>query len=230
MEKKMIEKVAKASEKRPYIVIALCGLITLFMVYGATQITMSSELEKFLPEEYASVRVTNELENVAGWSTNEIILIEGDNVTKASTIRAIAEFEDTLRRNQEFQTYIKYVRSFPDYIENLRSLSDAELEKSVQSLLFRYEEMSDFVSENQNSALINVQVNSQLSESDLKRGTKALHLHTQSFDENHPTNPRGQKHGHAFNEAGHGSDDEPGQSHFDSGRDCGNNCDSILGL
>lgn len=188
----MLKGFAEASEKRPHLTIALVGLVTIFMVYGATQVTMTSEMEGFLPQDYTSVKVTNELENEVGATINEMILVEGENLTTADAFRTLVELDLKLDNNPSFQDYIIQVQSYPDYllnaIENYDNLTDVELEAWIHQLLSQPEivsRTSSLLSENRDAALVSISINSQLPVDTLYDQTEALHQYTQSFDENH---------------------------------------------
>ncbi|KXB04856.1 hypothetical protein AKJ48_01250 [candidate division MSBL1 archaeon SCGC-AAA261O19] len=188
----MLKGFAEASEKRPRLTIALVGLVTIFMIYGATQVSMTSEMEEFLPQDYTSVKVTNEIENEVGATVNEMILIEGDNLTTANAFQSIIELQVGLENNPKLQNYIARVQAYPDYllnkIENYENLTNAELEARIQQLLAQSEissQTSFLLSDNRDATLVTILVNSQLPTDQLHDQTKDLHDYTQSFDENH---------------------------------------------
>lgn len=196
----MLNKIAEASESRPYEVIAIIALITLGMVYGATQITMTSETEEFLPEDYTSVRVTNMVENGVEGTTTEIILLEGEDLTTGEAFRSIADLQSKLSSN--FGDYVTRAHAYPDYLipglgalvenrmgtENWRLLSNDQLEMATTQLLSQPQikkQLNSLMTEDGSAALVTILVNSQLSEQELRSQTKSVEKFVQKFDENH---------------------------------------------
>lgn len=196
----MLNKIAEISEKRPYVVIALIGLISLGMIYGASQITMTSEMEEFLPQDYTSVKVTNILENEIGGTTSEIILIEGDNLGSAKNLEMIVNLQAKLHSN--FDNYVLRAQSYTNYItpilrdisenrigtDNWRTLPEPQLEMTIKNLLSQPQirkQTGSYLTENRNAALVTVLVNSKLSDTELREHTKALEDYVESLGENH---------------------------------------------
>lgn len=201
----MLSGIVEVSERRPYAAIAVVAIITVGMVYGAAQVSMTTDLEKFLPEDYTSVQVTNMVENQMGGTTREIILVEGDNLSSADSFRSIVELKSSLLSNPDFSDYIKgsQVRSYTDYIvpildnrvkkiprvENWESLENQKLEMMIDRILAENQlrqQTANFLSENENAALLTILVNMQLSRDELQEQTEDLHNYIQSVDENYP--------------------------------------------
>lgn len=188
------DRVVKSSEEHPYAVLVIVGLITVAMVYGVTQISMSSEMEEYLPEEYTSVKVSDEIENKIGGTRSETILIEDDNLISASNLKAIIELKFRLAENKVFENYIKKIQTFTDYIipivENRfgdwTKIPPQTFEKTVSQLLARpeiKEQTSSFLSENRTAVLIVMRINSGLNTDRLYDLMEKLDKSVQGFDE-----------------------------------------------
>ncbi|MBS3814938.1 MAG: RND family transporter [Hadesarchaea archaeon] len=188
----MLNKITESSRENPKLVIIIVSLITVFMVFGASQVSMSSELEKFLPQDYTSVKVTHKLENNIGGTTRERILVEGKNLTSGQSFRTLVDLKLGLENNPHLQNYIIQVQCYPNYllseIDNYENLSNTELESLIQEFLSQPEiknQTDSLLSDNENATLFEIIINTQLSRSELNEKTELLHEYTQSFDENH---------------------------------------------
>lgn len=192
------DRIVRSSEEHPYVVLLIVGFITVGMIYGVTQISMSSEMEEYLPEEYASVKISNEIENEVGGTRSETILIEGDNLISASNLKAIIKLKSGLAENKTLENYYsENIQTFTDYIippiENKfgdwRNIPPQVLEKSVRQLLNNNpkirERTSSFLSENRTAALIMIRVNSELNKERLYDLTEKLDKIVQRFDKEH---------------------------------------------
>ncbi len=191
----MMETLARASEKRPKVVVLVVALVTIAMIYGASNLTMSTETEAFLPEDYTSVRVTNILENRGEDSINEILLVEGGDLTSADSFRLLFELQQSLLQDPSFENYISRIQSYPSYlvpnieeqVDNWRSLSDSQLEAVIDQLIQRSEikqQINAFLSENRDATLIVLSLNGQLPLSELYEGTEELRDFSEQFNKN----------------------------------------------
>lgn len=195
----MIKNVAEASERRPILVVAIVIVITAGMVYGATKITMTSETEDFLPQDYTSVRVTNLIENKVGGTTNEIVLIEGDNLASSESFRAMTRLQGKI--HSEFPEYAIRVRSYTDYLkpilenkakkqigtENWRKLPNQALGENIKNLLSQpqiNQQTSSYLTDNRSIAIITVIVKSDLPNEVLRQSTGKLEEYVHNIGEN----------------------------------------------
>lgn len=185
----MINGVAEAAEERPWTVLVVVGLITVLMTYGVTQISMSSDMEDFLPQNYTSVRVTEEVENETGGTINELVLVKGEDLTSAGSFRTIVNFQRGLE--ERFDRFIQQIQSYPGYllphIENYPKISDSELESRIDFLLSYSggrSGLGEIISSDRKATLIIMLINSDLSYSKLMDKTGELHEYTENFDEN----------------------------------------------
>ncbi|MBU1671187.1 MAG: MMPL family transporter [Actinobacteria bacterium] len=79
--KKLFTLLASFSEKRPWLVVISCGLLTLFLFAGMGLLKTEFSQEGMMPSKYESVRALKTLQNEFGGLSYENILIEGDDVT-----------------------------------------------------------------------------------------------------------------------------------------------------
>jgi len=189
----MTEKVAGAVERRPYLVLLAVLIVSSFMAYGVTKLSMTTEFDKFLPEEYPSIKAKLEFVSEFGRVSYAPILIEGDNVTRAGAIHAILELENSLQTNPELQNVVTQVDVYTDYIIPLILQAsggvlppDPQIEASVQSMLAQPEvaerAVGKLITADQKAALINVSVSGELSEDERTKVTSALREHVDNFN------------------------------------------------
>lgn len=180
-------KVARAVERRPYLVILCVLLVSGFMVYGATKLSMTTEFDKFLPREYPSVKTKLEFENEFGSVSYALVLIEGDNVTKAGAIRAILELENSLQTDPELQSAVTRVEAYTDYVLSGGMLPpDLQLEASVQLMLIQpvvaEKVVGKLITADQTAALIKVSVSGELPRAERTKVTSALRERVDNFN------------------------------------------------
>ncbi|KXA95328.1 hypothetical protein AKJ65_02040 [candidate division MSBL1 archaeon SCGC-AAA259E19] len=196
----MIEKITAASEERPYAVLAVVGLVTAFMIYGALQLTITSETEDYLPEGYTSVQITKKMENLIGGTTTEMILIEGENVLSSDSFGAIADFQHELSQKPILrdENYVARVGSYRNYIvpilekiakqQNISNWEEMKPSRLLNQLVIdmaKDQLIGPYITNNHKLALVSVTVNSRLSRPGLQEGTETLHEYTENFAEAH---------------------------------------------
>ncbi len=187
----VMDRVARACERRPRTIILVAVLLTCFMAYGVTKVSMTTEFEKFLPEGYPSVKTTLEFENKFGLAP-ELILLEAENVVKADVIRAILEIKEALENEPELRGYVAGVEAYTDYVipQILQASGgilppDPQLETSVLLLLATPEvagATSGLLSDDREAALIKVHI---APESRQTQKIDALLRLVRSLDENY---------------------------------------------
>jgi hypothetical protein len=192
----MMDRIARMCERRPRTVILIAILITGFMAYGVTKVSMTTDFKEFLPESYPSVKTTLELENRFGSTSYEMILLKADNVTKADAIRDILELENTLRFDPRLENYAMMYSSYVDYviryIPNYELLSDNQLEASVEALLENLSAnpqtsgtISRLLTADRKAAVIYIYVNTRLTRSELLDKTTVLSECVENFGKTH---------------------------------------------
>ena len=188
----MMDKIARACERRPRTIILVVVLVTCFMAYGVTKVSMNTDFKKFLPESYPSVKTTLELENQFGTTSSEMILLKADNVTRADVIRAMLALENTLQSDPQLDNYITDVLMYPDsilqYIPNYELLPDNILEVSVGTILENLlsnpqtaGEINKLLTADRKATVIYVYLNTKLSRSELMDKTTILRAHVDDF-------------------------------------------------
>jgi hypothetical protein len=189
----VIERWIRVCGKRPYLVLAFVISVSLVMAYGVTKVSMTAEMREFLSKDYPSVKTTLKFENAFGSTTTETILLRSDNVLSAEVIKALLEFEVTLKSDPQLKKFIIQTRAFTDYVippileANQGVLPpDDELESSVLGLLaqpsIQAEVMGKLITFDQKRCLIKILVNSALPFNELEEGTRVLHKRLNDFD------------------------------------------------
>lgn len=185
----MMGKVAGAVERRPYLILLCVLLVSIFMAYGITKLSMTTEFREFLPGDSPAVKTTVEFENKFG-SATEIILLKSENVVKAGIVRDILELENSIRSEPSLQGYIAEVKSYVNYLgftENILLSPDSQLEAYVQSMLAQPQVASAverLISDDQKATLITVSTVFGLSRDERTRKTDAFLEFVTRFDEN----------------------------------------------
>jgi len=192
----MMDGVARACERRPRTIIVATILLTCFMAYGVTKVSMTTDFKKFLPEGYPSVKTTLELENKFGGTSYEMILLKADNVTKAEIIRDMLTLENALRSDPRLENYAKMYYSYVDYvgqyIPNYALLPDDLLEASVETLLENFSSnsqtsgtISRLLTADRKAAVVYIYINTRLTRSELMDKTTVLREFVENFEKTH---------------------------------------------
>lgn len=188
----MMDKIARACERRPRTIILAAVLVTCFMAYGVTKVSINTDFKKFLPESYPSVKTTLELENQFGGTSSEMILLRADNVTKADVIKAMLALENALQSDPQLDNYITDVLMYTDsilrYIPNYELLPDNILEASVGTILENLlsnpqtaGEINKLLTADRKATVIYVYTNTKLSRSELIDKTTILRARVDDF-------------------------------------------------
>lgn len=191
-----MDGVARACERRPRTIIVATILLTCFMAYGVTKVSMTTDFKKFLPEGYPSVKTTLELENKFGGTSYEMILLKADNVTKAEIIRDMLTLENALRSDPRLENYAKMYYSYVDYvgqyIPNYALLPDDLLEASVETLLENFSSnsqtsgtISRLLTADRKAAVVYIYINTRLTRSELMDKTTVLREFVENFEKTH---------------------------------------------
>lgn len=86
---KVFEFFAKQSERRPWLVVIIAGLITLFLAAGFPRISTELSQEAMMPKHYESVQAIDEVKDAFGGISNETVLITADDVADPEVARVI---------------------------------------------------------------------------------------------------------------------------------------------
>jgi len=188
-----MDKIARVCERRPRTVILIAILITGFMAYGVTKVSMTTDFKEFLPESYPSVKTTLELENKFGSTSYEMILLKADDVTKAEIIWDIIELENTLRSDPRLENYATMYLSYVDYVIQYYKLSPENLlRENVEALLENFlanpqnsGTISRLLTADRKAAVIYIFTNTQLTRSELLSKTTVLRECVENFGKTH---------------------------------------------
>jgi predicted RND superfamily exporter protein len=80
---------ATQSEKRPWLVVIVAGLITLFLAAGFPRISTELSQEAMMPKSYESIQALNEVQDLFGGITNETALVVADDVADPEVARVL---------------------------------------------------------------------------------------------------------------------------------------------
>ena len=121
---KIFEFFASQSEKRPWLVVTVVTLISVFLAFGIPRISTELSQEAMMPKHYESVQAINEVQDIFGGTSNETVLVKGD-LTDPAVAKAIyglsleklveAGFEegDILK----IETYLDFLRLLPEMMK-----------------------------------------------------------------------------------------------------------------
>jgi len=105
MVEKTFKWLASASEKRPWIVIAVLLLVTVLAFVGMTRLRQEYGYKMMLPKGVESVQTMEEQEDVFGGVTEETVLLEADDVLRGDILRKVAGYADYLAGKPEMIGY-----------------------------------------------------------------------------------------------------------------------------
>jgi hypothetical protein len=191
----MMKKMARVVEK-PYPVLLCVIIVTAFMAYGITKLSMTTDFKEFLSQDFPSVRTTLELENKFGSVSAETILLKAGDVTSAEVIHSMLDLENTLQSDPRLENYIVMFSSYLDYavqyIPGYQALPDAVLEASVKALMDNLSanpQTSDAIgrilTEKRGATVIYIYTNSQLTRSELLEKTAIMGELVDNFGTSH---------------------------------------------
>lgn len=185
----MKTRIPEAVLKRPLIVVLAVLLITCFMFYGLTKISMTTEFKEFLPKDSPAVLTTEEFENKFG-SATELILLRAENVLRADVFLTILDLESTIMGSGELENYatgvVSYAKIIAEGIPNYKQIPESLLENMILGAFAGpySSELRSFVNENQTATLITVSTSPGMSRDERNRKTDAFVRIVREFDEN----------------------------------------------
>ena len=124
--KRLFERIATASGRRPWLVLTLIGLITVAAVIGALFIELEFSQRALLPEGYDSIATVRDVEEDFGGIMYDKVLLTGIDFASARGARAIYEYTEALEASTEPKLWGDYVLRVDSYISQLARDSQAE--------------------------------------------------------------------------------------------------------
>jgi predicted RND superfamily exporter protein len=195
--KRLFERIATASGKRPWLVLTLIGLITVAAVIGALFIELEFSQRALLPEGYDSIATVKDVEEDFGGIMYDKVLLTGIDFASAKGARDIYDYTEALKASSDPKLWGIYVLRADSYISQLARdpqaepvfqtddyLSNLGLSIAVQEYLdspARDFVMGKTITPDGSSALINVQVNPDLSQSQTMDYAVQLREFTEDF-------------------------------------------------
>jgi hydrophobe/amphiphile efflux-3 (HAE3) family protein len=86
---KIFEFLANQSEKRPWLVVIVAGLITIFLAAGLPRISTELSQEAMMPKDYESIQTYDEVKALTGGITTETVLVVADDMADPEVARVI---------------------------------------------------------------------------------------------------------------------------------------------
>ena len=101
---KILEKIAEASEKRPFTVVAVVIVLTIFMAFLATGVESQTDYEKMVPQDDPVIVALNEIRDEFGGTETVMLgikLVASDSSEKVTDIRdpRVLELVDFLEQD-----------------------------------------------------------------------------------------------------------------------------------
>ncbi|NPV60046.1 MAG: RND family transporter [Actinobacteria bacterium] len=90
---KIFEFLASQSEKRPWLVIAITALVTVFLMAGFPRLSTELSQEAMMPKHYDSIKAWDEVKDVFGGVSSEIALVTAENVADPEVARALLSMD-----------------------------------------------------------------------------------------------------------------------------------------
>jgi predicted RND superfamily exporter protein len=140
---KIMKKIARVVCIHPKPLVLITVLITVVMIFGATQVKTGFNMEDFLPEENESVQVLNEVMKEFPFASDERenILIEG-NVATVQTLRGIRQTIENMKDNK----YVMFTADNEPRTYSVLSIINKAVDRN-QSLTYVFNLDSDNIPE-----------------------------------------------------------------------------------
>ncbi len=185
--------IAKIVISRPFLVLACVAVVSAFMACGVARLSMTTDFSEFLPEDNPAVKAKLAFEDEFGKVSYVQILVEGDNLTRAETIRAILQLKDSMLSDEDLENFVTLVEAYTDYVipPILEATGgvlppDPLLEAGVQSLLARPEVamgvVGKLITGDQKAALVTVTLKGELPENEHAVIIDAIRRHVRDFN------------------------------------------------
>ncbi len=112
----MLDRVALSCARRKKTILFVVLLFSCFMAYGAGQVRQTSDYKKFLSSEQPSVKVTLLVASEFQGMIFETVLIEGENLLRAGTLRRVLYLENFLLSSPELENVVLRCSSYADLL------------------------------------------------------------------------------------------------------------------
>lgn len=189
-----MKKLFEVSTKFPKTTLFIAAFLTLFMVWGAMNVTITEDREEFLPEDHTAYKVLKDYENMTGKLITEAVMVEGEDLTSAQAFRDIDLLTSELWEHPDLQGFSLWIRSYTGYVlpalekefPDWRSLDDTKLELEIDKLLERPDIKKDtaiYISNDRDGAVLTLIIDNNLPEDEIKEKTLRLHELTDEYDE-----------------------------------------------
>ncbi len=149
---KIFEFIASQSEKRPWLVVAIVGLVTFFLMAGLPRISTELSQEAMMPKDYESVQALDEFNDAFGGFSSENVLLTAGDVTDPEIARVLFALSPEMMVEAGFaegqvpniETYLDFLKyTFPQMLESMDldmpidigSLDDALLAQALEFYL-----------------------------------------------------------------------------------------------
>jgi hydrophobe/amphiphile efflux-3 (HAE3) family protein len=125
---KIFEFFASQSEKRPWLVVIVAGLITLFLAAGIPRISTELSQEAMMPKHYKSVQALDEFNDAFGGFSSENVLLTAEDVTDPEIARALFALSPEMMVEAGFaegqvlgvETYLDFLKyQFPEMLKSM---------------------------------------------------------------------------------------------------------------
>lgn len=102
--------------KRPKIIVILFTIITLLVATQALNVTITSDIEVYMPSEQPSVKLLNEIRKE--WPVDSLLIyIEADNITSISSLKEIDGMESALNPVEGIDDGVMYTTSIASLLK-----------------------------------------------------------------------------------------------------------------
>lgn len=177
---------ARASEKRPWLVVILVALVTVFMLAGMKMLKTEFSQEGMMPEKYESVKTLKDVQDHFGGLSYENILITGDDVTNykvASLLMGLSpetlEKEAGIKKGDviKIETYMDPLKKMAE-MQGMKLPSGIMLGGAVQQFIatpYAQEQViGATISKDKKATLVRLQLNPHMTQSDQIELSKEL--------------------------------------------------------
>ncbi len=171
---KLFALLARASEKRPWLVILGVVIITAFMFVGTSKLTTEMSQEAMMPKGYESIEAWDAISDKFGGISYETVLVVADDVTDAPIARAIMAITPEALEAAgvpegsviNVETYLDPLKQYAVMIGEPLPTGDMELGVAIRIFLsseHAEQVLGKSILEDQKAALVSIQLKDDLS-------------------------------------------------------------------